>query len=62
MISSAFYRFFGMVQISLGGCLPLSIWTSYSGLGQMVLCAEECLVTLEALIKKSIGIGIDSTE
>jgi hypothetical protein len=34
MISSALYRFFGMVQISLRGFLPLSIWTSYFGLGQ----------------------------
>jgi hypothetical protein len=29
------YRFFGMVQISSGGFLPLSIWTSYFGLGQL---------------------------
>ncbi len=36
MISSALYRFFGMVQISSGGCLPLSIWTSYSGLRQAI--------------------------
>ena len=28
------YRFFGMVQISSVGFLPLSIWTSYFGLGQ----------------------------
>jgi hypothetical protein len=34
MISSALYRFFGMVQISSDGFLPLSIWTSYFGLGQ----------------------------
>jgi hypothetical protein len=34
MISSALYRFFGMVQISSGGFLPLSIWTSYFGRGQ----------------------------
>jgi hypothetical protein len=34
MISSALYRFFGMVQISSGGFLPLSIWTSYFRLGQ----------------------------
>ena len=34
MISSALYRFFGMVQISSVGVLPLSIWTQYFGLGQ----------------------------
>jgi len=33
MISSALYRFFGMVQISSGGFLPLSIWTKKLGLG-----------------------------
>ena len=32
MISSALYRFFGMVQISLRGFLPLLIWTRYLGL------------------------------
>jgi hypothetical protein len=35
MISSALYRFFGMVQISSGGFLPLSIWTSYFRLGHL---------------------------
>jgi len=35
MISSALYRFFGMVQISSRGFLPLSIWTSFFGLGQL---------------------------
>jgi len=34
MISSALYRFFGMVQISSVGFLPLSIWTKKLGLGQ----------------------------
>jgi hypothetical protein len=34
MISSALYRFFGMVQISSGGFLPILIWTSYFRLGQ----------------------------
>ncbi len=38
MISYALYRFFGMVQISSGGFLPLLIWTSYFGLG---VCAAE---------------------
>jgi hypothetical protein len=28
-------RFFGMVQISSVGFLPLSIWTSFSGLGHL---------------------------
>jgi hypothetical protein len=35
MISSALYRFFGMVQISSCGFLPLSIWTSYFRLGHL---------------------------
>jgi len=34
MISSALYRFFGMVQISYIGFLPLSIWTRNFRLGQ----------------------------
>jgi hypothetical protein len=34
MISSALYRFFGMVQISSSGFLPLSIWTRKLRLGQ----------------------------
>jgi hypothetical protein len=37
MISSALYRFFGMVQISSGGFLPLLIWTSYFRLGQGIV-------------------------
>ena len=35
MISSAVYRFFGMVQISSRGFLPLLIWTSYFRLGHV---------------------------
>jgi hypothetical protein len=36
MISSALYRFFGMVQISSGGFLPLLIWTRNFRLGHCV--------------------------
>jgi hypothetical protein len=41
MISSALYRFFGMVQISSRGFLPLLIWTRNFRLGQHRTDKEE---------------------
>jgi len=47
MISSALYRFLGMVQISLTGFLPLLIWTQKPGLGQRPLCCSELGIHLD---------------
>jgi c-di-GMP-binding flagellar brake protein YcgR len=50
MISSALYRFFGMVQISSGGFLPLLIWTSYFRLGQ-TMKLRKLTVNLDQLMQ-----------
>jgi len=63
MISSALYRFFGMVQISYIGFLPLSIWTRNFRLGQqhkITTCTTKYGSKWEPLIKND-GLYLEET-